>query len=176
MQRISDWFRWIFTVILIPILIGVVTGVAVDLIKQQPREILEQTWFRVTTLLLVGFVAGLWVDWLLLKLDRSRADRRKNFGHEMVNLHFAFNALRSQGRDPMRAKKQELKSCFVSAKKFGVWAPDDQVFNLDPDIAENLIAKYLSNVGTKLKDGHFGKAKQAAEKSKAAFTAAYAGR
>jgi len=118
----------------------------------------------------------LWVDWLLLKLDRSRADRRKNFGHEMVNLHFAFNALRSQGRDPMRAKKQELKSCFVSAKKFGVWAPDDQVFNLDPDIAENLIAKYLSNVGTKLKDGHFGKAKQAAEKSKAAFTAAYAGR
>src|SRR6266446_2937741 len=93
MQRFSAWARWIATVILIPIF----TAVAARFIWEQPREtanavrkflldLSEQTWFRVTALLLVGFVAGLWLDWLLRKLDRSRAEKRKALGTEMVFL------------------------------------------------------------------------------------------
>ena len=57
-------------------------------------DLSEQTWLRVTALLLFGFVAGLWVDWLLRKLDRSRADERKALGTEMVRLRArTFSAL-----------------------------------------------------------------------------------
>jgi hypothetical protein len=93
MQRFSTWARWIATTIFT----GVVIPVAVHFIEQQPREtanvvlkflfdLAEQTWFRVAALILVGFVAGLWLDWLLRKLDRSRAEEIKILGAEMVRL------------------------------------------------------------------------------------------
>jgi hypothetical protein len=83
MQRLSALVRYIFTAILIPILIAVAT----HFIEQQPREtgnavlkflfdLSEQTWLRITALLLGGFVSGLWVAWLLQKMDRSRAEDR----------------------------------------------------------------------------------------------------
>src|SRR5260370_178515 len=46
----------------------------------------EQTWLRATALILLGFVAGLWLDWLLRKLDGSRAEERQALGTEMVSL------------------------------------------------------------------------------------------
>jgi hypothetical protein len=87
-QRLSALVRYIFTVILVPITIAVAT----HFIEEQPREtsnavlkflfdLSEQTWFRVTASLLVGFVAGLWVQWFLQKLDRSRAEERSRAAH-----------------------------------------------------------------------------------------------
>jgi hypothetical protein len=90
MQRFSALARWVATVIFIPFLIGVVTRV-------QPREtanvvlrflldLAGQTWLRGAALALGCFVAGLWLDWLLRKLDDTRADKRKALGTEMLNL------------------------------------------------------------------------------------------
>jgi uncharacterized membrane protein YciS (DUF1049 family) len=99
MQRFSAWVRGIATTIW-AFFVAVVTGVVVDFINQQPREttnvvlefllnLSEQTWFRVSALLLTGFVAGLWIDWLLRKL--SRADERTELGNNMLTLGPVFS-------------------------------------------------------------------------------------
>src|SRR5262245_51525169 len=99
-MQFSTWARWIATAILAIaslIFTGVVLPVVSHFIQEQPQESLkllhavlkflldltQQTWLRVTALLLCGFVAGLWLDWLLRKLDRTRADKRKALGTEM---------------------------------------------------------------------------------------------
>jgi hypothetical protein len=174
MQHFSALVRYIFTVILVPILVAV----AAHFIEEQPQEtanvvlkflfdLWEQTWFSITALLLVGFVAGLWVDWLLRKLDGSDAKQRETLGTEMDLL--------GHGRLDLFGARPEIDSCFIAARKLGIWAPDQHIFTLHIDFAAPLIKDYLLNVGTRLKNGHFREAKQYAEvNSKAAFDKAYA--
>jgi|GraSoi2013_100cm_1033763.scaffolds.fasta_scaffold52231_3 hypothetical protein len=94
MQRLSVWARWIavgfFTLIVIPLLVEFLKHLAENIgLYDRPREaagavlnfflsLAELPWLRVTALVLGGFVAGLWLDWLLRQLDRSRAEARKN--------------------------------------------------------------------------------------------------
>jgi hypothetical protein len=159
---------------------GVVIPIAVHFIEEQPGETAnvvlkfliylgEQTWLRVAALLLGGFVAGLWVDWLLRKLDSSRADERKALGTEMVELGNYLEQLRF----PMQ-KSASIRSCFATAQKLGIWVPDERVFQLHPPRAYHEVSNYLRNVGTTLRDGNFPEAKRDAKKSKTAFEKAYA--
>src|SRR5262249_22740374 len=76
------------------------------------------------------------------KLDGSRANERKMLGAEMAKYG---NYLGQFGSVPDSAK---IKSYFHSARKFGIWAPDEVNINR----AEKLIADYLKNVGTLLRD------------------------
>jgi len=100
MQRLSAWARGIalgfFTLFILP-LVGKVLDHMAENYGLYDREALpniinafvslaEQTWLRITVLVLGGFVAGLWVDWLLRRLDRSRAEARENLGIAMTNL------------------------------------------------------------------------------------------
>ena len=175
MQRFSAWARWIATAILIPIL----TAVAARFIWEQPGEtanavlkilldLSEQTWLRVTALALGCFVAGLWLDWLLRKVDSSRAKEREALGVEMRLLAYELPQLGPYVLRP------QMTSCFTTARKLGIWVPDQRVFALHIDFAAPLIKDYLLNVGTMLKDGHFREAKQSAVNSKPAFDKAYA--
>ena len=182
MQRLSALVRYIFTAILVPILIAVAT----HLIEEQPQQtanvvlkflldLSEQTWFRLTALSLGCFVAGLWVDWLLWRLDRSRVEERRALGIEMLTLgrnlgHFVgrINA------DPMSAFRQQITSCLAKVKRFGMWVPDDQIFSVHPLHAVDLTVDYLTQVGTMLKDENFSEAKRDAKNSKTAFDKAYA--
>jgi hypothetical protein len=166
MQRFSAWARWIVTVIFTSVLIPV----AVHFFEQQPQETAnvvlkflfylgEQAWFRVAVLILVGFVAGLWLGWLLRKLDDTRADKRKVLGGEMVNFGETLVLI----KDP-RDHSGRIRSYFTSARKFGIWAPDDRVFDLSD--ANRVITEYLSTIGQMLKAGHFKEAKHDAEERK----------
>src|SRR5262249_7320490 len=159
---------------------GVVFPVVSHFIQEQPQEtanvalkllhvvlkflhdLSEQAWLRITLLLLVGFVAGLWVDWLLRRLDGSRAkqrealaDERVALGTKMVKLGDDLDDLRS----PMQQAGHEIRSCFASAKKFGIWVPDQRVLVIHPDRAKLLVEDYLRQVGTLLKDGNFSSAR-----------------
>jgi hypothetical protein len=49
-------------------------------------DLAGQTWLRGAALALGCFVAGLGLDWLLRKLDDTRADQRKALGTEVLNL------------------------------------------------------------------------------------------
>jgi hypothetical protein len=172
MQRFSAWARWIFTIILI----GVVLPFAVHFIEQQPREttdvvseflldLSEQPWLPNTALFLGGLVIGLWLDWLLRILDGSRAEQREALGDEMLILNYNLGNL----KDPMSEARVEIMSWFITARKFRIWAPDQRVFNLEPGRAYGMIRDYLMSVGTMLRDGHFAEAKRRANKGKASF-------
>jgi hypothetical protein len=179
MQRLSAWARGIASVIFT----GVVLPLVVYFIEQQPPEtagavlkfflnLAEQPWLRVTALVLGGFVAGLWLDWLLRKFDGSRAKAREHLGYEMTNI----------GSDMQREIEYygtgrfnvgpRLGSCFVKVRKAGLWAPERQSLNLHPLYAErmqNILVNYLLRVGAMLSDGHFAEAKQVALQAKQHF-------
>jgi hypothetical protein len=199
MQSLSTWVRRIATGILLvvgAIFTGVVFPLVSHFIQEQPQEtanvalkilnaalkflydLSEQAWLRITVSLLVGFVAGLWVDWLLRRLDGSLAkqrealaDERAALGTKMVKLGDDLDDLRS----PMQQAGPEIRSCFASAKKFGIWVPDQRVLVIHPDRAKLLVEDYLRQVGTLLKDGNFSSARQYAKaNSKYLFDEAYA--
>jgi hypothetical protein len=188
MQRLSNWACWIaagfFTLIVIPLLVEFLKHLAENIgLYDQPREtagavlnfflsLAELPWLRVTALVLGGFVAGLWLDRLLRKRDRSRAEARENLGLEMQSI----------GRDMRWERENEatgrlnvgprLGSCFVAARKVGLWAPERQPLNLHPlhaDRMQNILMNYLLHVGTLLSDGHFAEAKQTALQAKRTF-------
>jgi hypothetical protein len=150
MQRFSAVVRYIFTVILVPILIPV----AAHFIEEQPQEtanvvlkflfdLSEQTWLRLTALSLGCFVAGLWVDWLLRRLDRSRAKERKELGDEMAYLG---NYL-GQIKFPFDTKDiARIMSCFSSANNLGIWAPDGQTFPFQVAHGDAVLRLRLSSI------------------------------
>ena len=173
MQRFSTWARWIATAILAAVG-SITTDVVVDFIKKQPESgdaihvglkfvlyVAQQPWLNTVGWIFLGLVAGLWLDPFLRKLDGSRSNERKVLGAEMAKYG---NYLGQFGSVPDSAK---IKSYFHSARKFGIWAPDEVNINR----AEKLIADYLKNVGTLLRDEHFRQAKQYAKASKARFQA-----
>src|SRR5262249_61987180 len=105
-------------------------------------DLSEQAWLRITVSLLVGFVAGLWVDWLLRRLDGSLAkqrealaDERVALGTKMVKLGDDLDDLRS----PMQQAGNELRSCFASAKKFGIWEPEQLELVFEPEHANVVV-------------------------------------
>ena len=120
-------------------------GVAVYLITQGPQETVDvvskflrqilylrqQPWFRDAAVFLGAFISGLCLDWLRRKLGRSRADKREALGNEMLILDHHLYSL----RDPMSEARSEIMSCFITAKKLGIWAPDERVFEIDPNHA-----------------------------------------
>jgi hypothetical protein len=186
----STWVRRIATGILVvlgAIFTGVVFPVVSHFIQEQPQEtanvalkilhtalkflhdLSEQTWFRITASMLVGFVAGLWVDWLLRKLDGSRAKQREALGTEMRTLGHDLGRAH-----PMYKARPRIVSCFTTARKLGIWVPDDRIFSIHPPRAIDLITDYLMDVGIMLRDGHFSEAKQHAKTRKASFDKAYA--
>jgi hypothetical protein len=127
----------------------------------------------VTALLLIGFVAGLWLDWLLRRLDRSRSVARENLGIEMQSTGREIQV----GTDlwvnigPLSAGPR-LHACFVKAEKLGLWYPDDRTFQVRPLFADRIqhtLLMYLLHVGKLLSDGHFAEAKRVALQSKEAF-------
>jgi len=95
----------------------------------------QQTWLRVTALTLGAFVTGLVLERRLQKLDRSRTDKRKDLGFEMIKFG---NQLRGytgqlQGEFMHRARRN-IVSCFATARKFGIWAPNDRIFSVAPRV------------------------------------------
>jgi hypothetical protein len=135
----------------------------------------QQTWLRVTALTLGAFVAGLLLERRLQKLDRSRTEEGKDLGFEMIKFGYQLRGYTGQlqGEFMSRARR-DFVSCFTTARKFGIWAPNDRIFSVHPPPAMDLIAEYLMDVGTMLIGGHFLEAKQHAKSRKAAFTSVYA--
>jgi hypothetical protein len=132
-------------------------------------DLAQHPWVHAVAWIFVAFVAGLWVDWLLRKLDGSYANSRKIFGAEMVNLGNYLEQLKSPMEESAR-----IRSCFATARRLGLWVPDERIFRLHRPRASQEISNYLKQVGTMLKDGNFQEAKRDARNSKAAFDKAYA--
>jgi hypothetical protein len=189
MQRFSTWARWISVGLAVIVFIfkDVVLPVVVDFIKQQPEtnnflhailkillDLAQQSWVHVAAWILVGLVVGLWVDWLLRKLDGSRAEKREELGYDMLKL--ARSLVNFAGRidgNPMNAFRPQITSCLTRARKIGMWVPDDRIFSIyPPHRAMDLIVDYLTRVGQMLRDGNFSEAKCDAKKIEGNFNKA----
>jgi hypothetical protein len=111
------------------------------------------------------------VDWLLRKLDGSRAEKRKELGYDMLKLarNLGDLARRIDG-NPMNAFRPQITSCLTRAIKLGMYIPDDRIFSIyPPHRAMDLIVDYLTRVGQMLRDGNFSEAKRDAKKIEANF-------
>ena len=105
-------------------------------------------------------MAGLWVDWLLRKLDRSRAEARKDLGFELLNLASELAEELERVDPSWQRLRPKLMSAFIKARGFGLWAPDDEVINKGIDLG--VLTRYLREVGTMLEEGHLKEAKRIA--------------
>jgi hypothetical protein len=188
MQRFSTWARWISVGLAVVVFIfkDVVLPIVVDFIKQQPEtnnflhailkillDLAQQSWVHVAAWILVGFVAGLWVYWLLSKLDDTRSKKRKALGYDMLKLgHHIGNYAGRIGGDPVNAFRPQITSCFATARKLGMWVPGDRIFSIQRPYAMDLIVDYLTQVGQMLEDGNFSEAKREAKKIETNFNKA----
>jgi hypothetical protein len=168
MQRFSAWARWIVTIIFIPIAITAIGEVTAHFITQRSEEaanvvlrflldLSERAWLRYAAFFLGGLVAGLWLEWFLRKLDSSGIEEINALGSGMIDL--ADNL--SRMTNPTDRGGSQLRLYFITARKLGIWAPDERIFN-NPR-AFGFVRDYLMGVGNMLRDGHFSEAKQYAE-------------
>jgi hypothetical protein len=184
MQRLSVWALGIVSVLFTAVVIPIgLKFLELSGFYDKPREtvgpvlnfflsLAEQTWLRNTALVLGGFLAAMLVDRLLRKLDGSRAEARQNLGSEMKIIG---NDMKWEVEHHVPGHLNvgpRLGSCFVAARKVGLWAPERQPLNLDPlyaDRMQRFLVNYLLHVGTLLSDGHFAEAKQTALQVKRTF-------
>jgi hypothetical protein len=105
MQSYSTWVHQIavgaFSVFVFPLAVDFLKRMAENAgIYDRPGEatgtvlnfflsLSQQSWLCVTALTLGAFAAGLLLERRLQKLDRSRTDRGKDLGFEMINTGFS---------------------------------------------------------------------------------------
>jgi hypothetical protein len=179
MQSFSAWVRWIaagvFTLFISPLAVKVLDRMAEnfglydrDALPNAVSFLLglaDQSWVRATALGVTAFAAGLWTDWLLRRLDSTRAESRKKLGSEMSRL------ARPLPEGYVRLESPKVMSALIQAKKFGLWAPDlsapaNGLEHLPPAQLFKFLMEYFEAVGRLLEAGHFNEAKREALQSK----------
>ncbi|WFU42619.1 hypothetical protein QA640_09240 [Bradyrhizobium sp. CB82] len=168
MAKIASRFRWLLLALwffLGPLLLAVWNGYIVR------ADVGNNPWGWVTwlaglpgihagSLLFTGLVVGVWVDWILRRIDGSRADDRRALGVRFCNLaHTIEDRFRCDDRWPSNIVSviPNITSAFIEADKYGVWTPADTLYE-NPN-GGNLMVYYLLHVGTLLRDGHFREAR-----------------
>jgi hypothetical protein len=121
--------------------------------------VVPAAWF------LTGLVAGAWLDWVLRRLDGTRARERQSLGEDMRMIGAEvrrghLNASRDWTDECTRLWPQ-INSIFVRAKKVGLWHPDHDFVNRQPEF----VSMYLRSVGTLLASGQFSEAKTEARQA-----------
>ena len=69
-------------------------------------------------------------------------------GTKMITLDNILSGLKY----PIARYLAEIRSCFVSARKLGIWAPDDRLLDLHTDTATDIVRDYLRHVGRMLSE------------------------
>jgi hypothetical protein len=117
----------------------------------------EQRWFKFALVFLTGIVAGASLEWLSRKSDEKRAFRLRSLGSKFRSLSDNIKARTalSGWPDNVRDLKPAILSAFISAHKFGLWVPNEHVYQL-PDAS--FLCEYFKSVGKLLENGYFDEA------------------
>jgi hypothetical protein len=131
----------------------------------------QQRWFQTALVFSTGIVIGISLDWLGRKSDEKKASELRSLGSKLRSLSdiIKTRTASSGWADSARALKPEIMSAFISAKKFGLWVPDERVYQF-PDAS--FLCEYLRFIGRLLEDGHFEEAQREALAWKPFFTRA----
>ena len=117
----------------------------------------QQLWFKFVLVFLTGIVIGVSLEWLNRKSDEKKAYELRSLGSKFHGLSDSIKTRTASSGwpDDVRDLKPAILSAFISARKFGLWAPNEHVYQL-PDAS--FLCEYFRSVGKLLENGHFDNA------------------
>ncbi len=117
----------------------------------------QQRWFKFALVFLTGIVIGVSLEWLSRQSDEKKAFELRSLGSKFRSLSDNIKARTalSGWPDNVRDLRPAILSALVSAKKFGLWVPNEHVYQL-PDAS--FLCEYFKCVGKLLEDGYFDEA------------------
>ena len=117
----------------------------------------QQRWFQFALVFLTGIVIGISLDWFNRKSDEKKASELRTLGSKfrILSEGIKTRTALSGWTNNVRDLKPEILSAFISAKKFGLWVPNEHVYEL-PDAS--FLCEYFGFIGKLLEDGHFDEA------------------
>ena len=117
----------------------------------------QQRWFKFVLVFLTGIVIGVSLEWLNRKSDERKAYELRSLGSKFHSLSDSIKTRTASSGwpDDVSDLKPAILSAFISARKFGLWAPNEHVYQL-PDAS--FLCEYFRCVGKLLEEGHFDNA------------------
>src|SRR6266853_1059413 len=117
----------------------------------------QQRWFKFALVFVTGIVIGVSLEWLSRQSDEKKAFELRSLGSKFRSLSDNIKARTalSGWPDNVRDLRPAILSALVSAKKFGLWVPNEHVYQL-PDAS--FLCEYFKCVGKLLEDGYFDEA------------------
>jgi len=117
----------------------------------------QQRWFKFAFVFLTGIIIGVSIEWLSRKSDEKKAFELRSLGSKFRSLSDNIKARTalSGWPDNVRDLKPAILSALISANKFGLWVPNEHVYQL-PDAS--FLCEYFKSVGKLLEDGYFDEA------------------
>jgi hypothetical protein len=117
----------------------------------------QQRWFKFAMVFLTGMLVGISLEWLNRKSAERRASELRSLGTKFRSLSDSIKIRNasSEWPDNVRDLKPAILTAFISARKFGLWVPNEHVYQL-PDAT--FLCEYFRSVGKLLEDGQFDKA------------------
>ena len=115
----------------------------------------QQRWFKFALVFLTGIVIGVSLEWLNRNSDEKKAFELRSLGSKFRSLSVNIQAPLSGWPNNVRDLKPAILSALISASKFGLWVPNEHVYQL-PD--SSFLCEYFKSVGKLLEDGYFDEA------------------
>jgi len=117
----------------------------------------HQRWFKFTVVFLTGIIVGVAIEWLSRKSDEKKAFELRSLGSKFRTLSDNIQARTalSVWPDNVLDLKPAIRSALTSAHKFGLWVPNEHIYQL-PDAS--FPCEYFKSVGKLLEDGYFDEA------------------
>jgi hypothetical protein len=114
-------------------------------------------WFNLVLVFVTGLVIGASLEALSRASGERKAFELRSLGYRLRSLSESIKARIASGwPDNSRDLKPAIKSAFVSARRFGLWVPNEHVYEL-PD--PSFLCEYFKCVGRLLEEGHLDEAR-----------------
>lgn len=121
----------------------------------------ELRWFKFALVFMTGIVIGVSLESLGRTSGERKAFELRSLGYKFRSLSDSIQTRTASPGWPDNARdlKPAIKSALVSATKFGLWVPNEHVYEL-PDAS--FLCEYFRCVGRLLEDGHLDEASREA--------------
>jgi len=120
-------------------------------------EVRQLRWFNLALVFMTGLVIGVSLEALSRASGERKAFELRSLGYRLRSLSENIKTRIASGwPDNSRDLKPAIMSAFVSASRFGLWVPNEHVYEL-PD--PSFLCEYFKCVGRLLEEGHLDEAK-----------------
>jgi hypothetical protein len=171
----TRWFKLllfgIWGLLLIPLIGATVEKWLVENVFSEPNAVAttisenlvvvsQLRWFKFALVFMTGMVIGISLESSARRSGERRAFELRSLGYKFRGLASSIKTLSGSGwPDNALDLKPAMVSAFISARKFGLWAPSERIYEL-PDAS--FLCEYFRCVGMLLEDGHLGEARREA--------------